>query len=234
MNVRSLFTFATMLLIVSAAGLRPVDGDDAIVIEAEHLHIGDGQTLSPGRVLVQDGKIVEVGDSVSADSAKVIKVSALLPGLVDAAARMGVAQLDDERTKEVTPDLASAAIIDWSDRQFAEQLAAGTTSVHLTPGTSNVIAGLAAAVKTAGPADQRLLKDRTGLMIAMCQDPASGNGSRSRPGQHLHSPAHQPHGRGLDPSQRFSCHRKRTHDVSRHAAGGRRRPSRLCRQSDTV
>jgi len=181
MNVRSLFTFATMLLIVSAAGLRPVDGDDAIVIEAEHLHIGDGQTLSPGRVLVQDGKIVEVGDSVSADSAKVIKVSALLPGLVDAAARMGVAQLDDERTKEVTPDLASAAIIDWSDRQFAEQLAAGTTSVHLTPGTSNVIAGLAAAVKTAGPADQRLLKDRTGLMIAMCQDPASGNGSRSRP-----------------------------------------------------
>ena len=45
MNVRSLFTFATMLLIVSAAGLRPVDGDDAIVIEAEHLHIGEQACL---------------------------------------------------------------------------------------------------------------------------------------------------------------------------------------------
>ena len=57
----------------------------------------------------------------------------------------------------------------------------GTTCVHLTPGTSNVVAGLSSAVKTFGATDKRVVANRTGLAISVCSDPASGNNSRSRP-----------------------------------------------------
>lgn len=162
-------------------GQHRADAEDLQIIRAKTLHTGTGEVLTPGSVLVKDGQITEVGATVEADGAAVIEVDTLIPGLIDAAARTGVRQLDDERTKEVTPDMATAAIVDWQDRGFKEQVAAGTTSLHLTPGTSNVIAGIAAAVKTAGPAADRVISDRTGLTLSMCQDPASGNGSRSRP-----------------------------------------------------
>ena len=158
-----------------------VMADEILLIQAEELHTGTGEVLRPGCVLVKDGKIVEVGESLTAEGAKVVEVKSLVPGFVDAASRVGVNRLDDERTDEITPDLASASIVDWKDTEFLEQLAVGTTCVHLTPGTSNVVAGLSSAVKTVGSADRRVVANRTGLAISVCSDPASGNNARSRP-----------------------------------------------------
>lgn len=158
-----------------------VAAENQMLIRAASVHIGNGETLSPGHVLVQDGKIAQVAESIDVDNVQVVEVQHLIPGLVDAAARTGVDQLDRERTREITPELSTAAIIDWTDREFTEHLSSGTTTLHLTPGTDNVIAGLASVAKTAGSMKKRMVADRTGLTISMCSDPASGNRSRSRP-----------------------------------------------------
>lgn len=154
---------------------------DQMLIRAASVHIGNGKTLSPGHVLIKDGKIVQVADAIDVDNVQVFEVQHLIPGLIDAAARTGIDQLDRERTKEITPELSTAAIVDWDDREFTEHLTSGTTTLHLTPGTDNVIAGLASIAKTAGSMELRMVSDRTGLAISMCSDPASGNRSRSRP-----------------------------------------------------
>ncbi|MBL8816542.1 MAG: amidohydrolase family protein [Planctomyces sp.] len=158
-----------------------VSGDKTVLIKAEVIHTGTGEILRPGCVLIRDGKIVEIGESLSVEGVKVVEVKSLIPGLVDAASRIGAGRLDDERTDEITPDLASVSIVDWKDIDFLQQLSGGTTCVHLTPGTSNVVAGLTSAVKTAGTIDRRIVAERTGLAISVCSDPASGNNARSRP-----------------------------------------------------
>lgn len=167
-------------LSISSAGSSS-SAQDQMLIRAASVHIGDGETLSPGHVLIQDGKIVQVAARIEVDNVQVIEVQHLIPGLIDAAARTGIDQLDEERTKEITPELSTAAIVDWNDREFTEHLTSGTTTLHLIPGTNNVIAGLASIAKTAGAIENRMVSDRTGLTIALCSDPASGNRSRSRP-----------------------------------------------------
>lgn len=167
--------------------LVAADEESAVVmIHADAVHTGTGQVLSPGSVLIRDGKIAEVGENLSADGARILNVKTLIPGLVDASSRSGLGRLDDEVTKEITPELFSSSVVDWTDRDFAEQIAAGTTCINLCPSTSNVVAGISTAVKTAGRGSggihaERIVCERTGLMISVCSDPASGNTSRSRP-----------------------------------------------------
>lgn len=169
------------LCVVLASGGNFAKAEDRVLIRAQAVHTADGNVLRPGQVLVVDGKIQEVGGSISADNVQVLEVQHLLPGLIDAAARTGIDALDRERTREITPELSTASIIDWNDREFTEQLQGGTTTLHLMPGTDNVVAGLASVAKTAGDQSERMLVERTGLAISMCSDPASGNRSRSRP-----------------------------------------------------
>lgn len=176
-------TSLAMIFIAMTVAPAPsnVVAGESILIRADSVHVGDGQILSPGQVLIRDGKIVEVGESISVDNAQVLTVRHLIPGLVDAASRAGISELDQERTKEITPELSTATIVDWTDREFTEHLESGTTTVHLTPGTDNVISGVASVAKTVGPSANRIVSARTGLAISMCSDPASGNRSRSRP-----------------------------------------------------
>ncbi len=178
--------------LVSSAVLQAADEPSTVlIIHAESLHTGTGQVLSPGSVLIRDGKIAEVGENLSADGAQTLNVKTLIPGLVDASSRSGLGRLDDEVTQEITPELFSASVVDWTDRDFAEQIAAGTTCINLCPSTSNVVGGITTAAKTTGSmtvagggdghTTARIVSEKTGLMISVCSDPASGNTSRSRP-----------------------------------------------------
>ena len=157
------------------------NAQDTVLIQAASVHLGNGDVLSPAQVLVRDGKIERIAEKVAVKNAQVIKVQHLIPGLIDAAARTGISQLDKERTKEITPELSTAAIVDWTDRRFTEHLSSGTTTLHLIPGTDNVVSGLASIAKTSGPPEGRMVSNQTGLTISMCSDPASGNRARSRP-----------------------------------------------------
>jgi imidazolonepropionase-like amidohydrolase len=162
-----------------------------LLIKAKRVITMNGDVLEPGEVLVSDGRIKAVGESLDADSADIIEVDTLMPGLVNAYDQTGISGQETERTREVTPRLATADIINMQDRAFFEQLSNGTTTINICPGTDNVISGLSCAVKTAGPVPlnsertktrgSRIISPNTGLVIAACSDPTSRNFSRQRP-----------------------------------------------------
>ena len=57
----------------------------SMVISIDELHVGDGQVLAPAEVLVVDGRIAEVGRTVSHPSGcTVVRGVAVMPGMIDA------------------------------------------------------------------------------------------------------------------------------------------------------
>jgi len=175
------FLFTAVLAIGFLPSAIALDEVKETIVRAQHLHTGTGEVLSPGAVLIRDGKIEGVAESIESDDAAVVEVHTLIPGLVDAYVSDGLVQAAEERTEELTPELQTADIIVWNSRSFQELLSDGCTTVHVVPATENVIGGQAAVVKTASTGGDRVLQKSSGMFIALCRDPASGNRSRSRP-----------------------------------------------------
>jgi imidazolonepropionase-like amidohydrolase len=175
--MRTLFT-AIFVLFTAVAPARAED----LLIQAAKVYTMTGPPLAPGAVLVSDGKIAQVGAKLTAPAgARVIDLGdgVLMPGLVDAYSHVAIAGSPEEMTREITPDYRVLTAVDWRARAFREARAEGTTCLGLFPGTDNVFAGLACAVKTAGV--QHVMQPETGLVITMASDPATGNSSRQRP-----------------------------------------------------
>lgn len=158
----------------------------ANLYKASKVYTMDGEPLSPGQVLVVDGKIKAVAESidlggVEANSIDLGENSVLMPGLVDAYSQTPLSSTGmDEITSEVTLDFQAIHSIDWDKNAFRRQLHAGTTTVNASPGTQNVLGGTAAVVKTMDHGESILVEDGA-LVAAMCNDPVSRNSSRSRP-----------------------------------------------------
>ena len=164
------------------------DDDDAsaMLLKASKVYTMDGEPLSPGQVLVVDGKIKAVAESVElggldAESIDLGENSVLMPGLVDAYSQTPLSSAgSDEITSEVTLDFQAIHSVDWDKNALRRQLHAGTTTVNASPGTQNVMGGTAAVVKTMNHGEKVLVEDGA-MVAAMCNDPAARNFSRSRP-----------------------------------------------------
>lgn len=122
----TVFTVAALLALATPVSAQTV------LVRAKHVHLGDGKVLSPGAVLVADGKIVEVAGSLkAADADSVIEVNHVTPGIVDAMApSAGVAPADAERTRELTPDAALIDCLDWDASRFRRRLEEGVVTLH--------------------------------------------------------------------------------------------------------
>ena len=102
----------------------------SVVIEAEEVHLGDGRVLSPGQVLIQDGRIVEVGARVGHPAgATVVRGHAAMPGMIDSYGHLGLngsgtaPDLDFRLERIVEPG-------DFADRRVARS---GVTTVVMAP-----------------------------------------------------------------------------------------------------
>lgn len=179
---------ALCIVLASQLGVARAQDDSAkgndgrILIRAKHVHIGDGKVLSPGEVLVTWGKISYVGESIELSSpARVVEVDSIMPGVVNASSNAGVSGGQAEVSREMTPDFDTLSAIDWRDRDFAEVLDQGVTTLQILPDTDSVFCGYACIVKSAGSAGKRLVRDKHGVLVAICSDPVSRNRSRTRP-----------------------------------------------------
>ena len=101
-----------------------------VVIQVETLYIGDGEVLSPGELLVKNGKIVEVGRRVARPGGcTIVSGYAAMPGMIDAYGFLGL----EGSTKTPSTGFKLARIIepgDFADRRVAQ---AGVTTVLMTP-----------------------------------------------------------------------------------------------------
>jgi len=100
----------------------------AVVLEVEELHLGDGQTLAPGQLLMRDGEIVEVGRRVSHPAGStVVRGFAAMPGMIDALGHLGLEGAKDKFSARVKLERIVEPG-DFADRRVAQ---AGVTTVNL-------------------------------------------------------------------------------------------------------
>ena len=136
------------------------------------VHTATGAVIQNGVVLVQDGKIVDVGANVAIPAgARVVDVSGkeVIPGMIDNHSHIGAAPEDlNEQAVSFGPQHRMIDALNPDDRGWKPAAEAGVTTVVTGTGSGEVSSGEAAVVKTFG-ADfpKRILKEVGGLKIAM-------------------------------------------------------------------
>lgn len=136
-----------------------------------------------GYIFIENGRIKEIGPMDKCPKQKdVIDANGryVMPGLVDAHTHIGIIEDavgfegDDvnEMTDPVTPHLRAIDGIYHNDRSFEEARQWGVTTVISGPGSSNVICGQFAALKTYGRSvDEMILKAPCALKVALGENP---------------------------------------------------------------
>ena len=134
-------------------------------------------------ILVTDGKIAAVGENLPVpQDVEVIDVTGLnvYPGFVEAHGHIGLdgygigyeGQDYNEYGDPVTPHLRAIDGIKPGDYAFLEAAAAGVTSVCTGPGSSNVLGGTFAAIKTCGRrVDEMVIKAEVAMKCAFGENP---------------------------------------------------------------
>jgi imidazolonepropionase-like amidohydrolase len=111
---------------------------------------GPAGTLEDADLLVRDGKIVEVGRSLSAPSnATVIDARGkhVTPGLIDCHSHTAIRGGVNEGSNNVTAEVRIDDVIDPKDVAIYRELAGGLTTANLLHGSANSIGGQNAVVK---------------------------------------------------------------------------------------
>ncbi len=139
-----------------------------------------------GCVLIRDGKIAQVsrGDIELPQSAECevidLNKNLLMPGLIEAHCHMGITEEkkgqegDDcnETVHPVTPMLRAIDAVNTMDAAFADAVKAGITSANIGPGSSNVVGGQFAVVKTFGRRiDDLIVKSPSAMKVAFGENP---------------------------------------------------------------
>ncbi|MDR3591891.1 MAG: amidohydrolase [Negativicutes bacterium] len=152
-----------------------------------------GRIITAGTVLIDNGKIVAVGDRVPVPhDASVIDASGkiLTPGLIDCHTHLGIAEeavgeahMDkNEVTDPVCPHLRALDAINPEDEGLADAVAGGVTTVIVTPGSENVVGGQSVAIKTFGQiVDTMVLRHPAGVKMAFGENPIKMHSPKDRP-----------------------------------------------------
>ncbi len=138
-----------------------------------------------GSVLIKDGKIAEVSNVITLPESAAcetidVRHHLLMPGLIEAHCHMGITEEkkgqegDDcnETVHPITPMLRSIDAINTMDAAFSDAVRAGITSANIGPGSSNVVGGQFAVVKTCGRRiDDLIMKMPSAMKVAFGENP---------------------------------------------------------------
>jgi len=139
-----------------------------------------------GFLQIEHGKITAIGDMSDCQVKKGGKGvlcadgNLVMPGIIEAHCHMGIteekkgAEGDDcnESVDPVTPYLRAVDAINPMDAAFDDALRAGITSAMVGPGSSNVVGGQFAFIKTHGRCiDRMIVKAPAAMKIAFGENP---------------------------------------------------------------
>ena len=146
-----------------------------------------GQIYENGTIQIENGKIKEVKEGTlkkvpSGSSEQVLDVHGawVMPGLIEAHCHMGIMEEkkgmegDDcnENVDPCTPYLRAIDAINSMDAAFDDAVRAGITSAMIGPGSSNVVGGQFAFVKTKGRCiDDLIVKAPAAMKVAFGENP---------------------------------------------------------------
>lgn len=165
-----------------------------IFIKNGFIYTMAGQVIENGCILIENGKIIEVGvDLVAPDNAEIIdaKGKMVTPGFIDAHCHLGLFEEaigfegsdGNEMTDPVTPQLRAIDAINPMDIAFEEAYQGGVTTAVTGPGSANVIGGTFVALKTYGHrVDDMIIKNPVAMKIAFGENPKRVyNGQKKSP-----------------------------------------------------
>lgn len=146
-----------------------------------------GSDMEDGVIHVENGKITQIGrrDEIEIHPAcceRVIEVknAVIMPGIIEAHCHMGITEEkkamegDDcnETVNPITPWLRSIDAINTMDAAFDDAVRAGITSAMIGPGSSNVVGGQFAFLKTKGRRiDDLIVKAPAAMKVAFGENP---------------------------------------------------------------
>lgn len=154
-----------------------------LLIKNGRIYTMTGDVIENGSILIDKGKIKEVGkDIVAPLDAEIIDAQGKMvtPGFIDAHCHLGLFEDgigfegDDvnEMVDPITPHLRAIDGINPMDRTFEEAYQGGVTCAVTGPGSANVIGGQFAAIKTYGKRiDDMIVKEPIAMKIAFGENP---------------------------------------------------------------
>jgi imidazolonepropionase-like amidohydrolase len=135
-----------------------------------------------GDVLVQNGKIKEVGQSIIPPTGTtVIEAEGMyvMPGVIDTHSHFSISGGVNEGTLSVVPEVRIRDVVDSDDPQIFRALAGGVTAARLLHGSANCIGGQDAVVKLkyGAPANELVVQDaKRGVKFALGENVKRSDG----------------------------------------------------------
>jgi imidazolonepropionase-like amidohydrolase len=162
-------------------------GDNRMYIIGGMIKTMAGRDIPDGCIHIKDGKIAEIGSRKEvplqpAPNERVIEISdgLIMPGLIEAHCHMGITEEkkgmegDDcnETVDPITPYLRAIDAVNTMDAAFDDAVRAGITSAMIGPGSSNVVGGQFAFLKTRGRrVDDLIVKAPAAMKVAFGENP---------------------------------------------------------------
>jgi imidazolonepropionase-like amidohydrolase len=193
MRFPNLLCVSYLLAIPVAAAATPPDAPPVILIQnATVLTVSHG-TIEHGSILIKDGKILEVGQSIKAPKdAQVIDAAGqfVMPGIIDCHSHIAVDGSVNEGSVSVSSMANIAEVIDSNDIDIYRDLAGGVTAANVLHGSANSIGGQTEVIKLrwGQPAAKLPFEGALpGIKFALGENPKRSN--FSIPGQSRRYPA---------------------------------------------
>ena len=157
-----------------------------LAVLAGRIHTVSGEIITDGIVLVEDGKIKQVGTRKAIAIPKgyaVVSAAVVTPGLIDAHSVVGLSgalnfkKADQDQDEMSDPNQADLRVLDsFNPREplleFVREQ--GVTVLHALPGRANVIAGQTGIFRTAGrTAEQMAIRFPAGMLVNLGEIPKS-------------------------------------------------------------
>jgi imidazolonepropionase-like amidohydrolase len=147
---------------------------------------GPQGTLQNADLLVRDGKVAAVGRGLTAPAGAVVIDGTgkhVVPGIIDAHSHAAILGNVNECTNSVTAEVRIADVVNSETVNMYQQLAGGTTMMHLLHGSCNAIGGQAAIIKNkwgAAP-EQLLFPTPPTIKFALGENPKRAGGTDRYP-----------------------------------------------------
>ena len=153
-----------------------------LLIKNAHIKTMAGPDIAQGCILIEDGKIVAVGERLESPNAQVIDAEGKLvtPGCIDAHCHIG---LDNEAMgwegmdyneiiDPITPHMRAIDSINPMDESFDNALRGGVTAACTGPGSANVVGGTFTTIKLHGKrVDNMVIRDAVAMKCAFGENP---------------------------------------------------------------
>jgi imidazolonepropionase-like amidohydrolase len=162
---------------------------DTLLLRNANIHPVTGPAIANGSVLVEDGKIAEVGQKVTAPrGARIIDLKGLelYPGMIDSASELGLSEISSVReTVDVNelglfkPQLRAGVAVNPASEHIPVTRANGITSVITLPG-GGIICGQSSLIHLDGWTTEEMLVSPSAAMVLDFPQIQTSTGGRFR------------------------------------------------------